>query len=475
MNKLKNFIPYYYYSIRPYAFDKLIFKRLDNFAGRYHFIIDPWTQRWIIGNKTILKLLKKMDGKTRLTKIFYELSSDNRLLEDYSKIIEQLFTDGIIFYSQSDHRQSGYPVYNKSEIQGLHLEITNLCNMRCKHCYVDSGKKLSAELNLEEIKRIIDMIPPFSNKQIAISGGEPTLHPDLEEILEYCTLVNGHHVDLYTNGKKFSERLINKIKYINENVSSKIRIQLSLEGARKETNDRIRGNGEYANAIATLKKLYVHNLNKYIIIFICLTKNNIEEIDEMINLAEKYEVGVLALSQWQKQGRVFDSQNETSLISRDEWIKLSNRIQNYNNPKLKIHGNFYGDIKNNYDGHFSLESPLFPKHLYFYNLFPRVTPQGNVLADQMWVDPDWFLGNLKNDDLEKCFNSPKFYKQLEDMKDRIYHVEECKICEWKELCLCGSPGHTYAEYGRMTEKDIFCDLRKYWFNKYLEYKTPVGK
>jgi radical SAM protein with 4Fe4S-binding SPASM domain len=179
---------------------------------------------------------------------------------------------------------------------------------------------------------------------------------------------------------------------------------------------------------------------------------------------------MLVFSQWQKQGNA--SSTPWSLIAPtlEEWVTVGEKLLNYNNPRLQVFGNFYGDLHNTSCGSFSLDDALFPKHLYFYNAFPRITPQGKIFADQLWVDPEWIIGDVQTNTLDKCFESPKFHEQLELMRKRAQNIDKCQSCEWRSLCEGGSPGHTYAEYGHMNEKDLFCDARIYWFNRFVEHK-----
>jgi radical SAM protein with 4Fe4S-binding SPASM domain len=281
----------------------------------------------------------------------------------------------------------------------------------------------------------------------------------------------GHDVDLYTNGRKFPERFARRISEINAAGLGAVRIQLSLEGATALTHDLVRGPGAFADAMTSLDMFRRLGLAPQVVLFVCLTKSNIGDVDALIALAESSGVGMLVFSQWQRQGNAAGTPWASIAPTTDEWVAVGERLLAYSNPRLQVHGNFYGDIGNNGVGRLCLDSPLFPKHVYYFNAFPRITPQGDILADQLWVDRDWILGNVKaGDTLEGCFRSAKFHGQLEAMRARADHVEECRACEWRALCECGSAGHTYAEYGHMNAKDLFCDSRKYWFERYVAHQ-----
>jgi radical SAM protein with 4Fe4S-binding SPASM domain len=460
---------------RPYANQEMIFKFIDKVQGETTFIIDPWTQRWIIAKEPVMFFLKLADGYHSLTDIAKIINSGLKFelnVEDIAIIAIDTLTSGMIFNNKSEHQEFGFPVYNKCEPIGVHLEITNACNLKCAHCYVSAGKKLPNELTLEEIYKTVDMLPPFSNKQISISGGEPALRKDCINIVEYCAVKCGHNVDLYTNAVNFPQMLIDRIVEINKQERcGKVKIQVSLEGATPSTHNLVRGKGSFEATIQTLEEFSKVGLNRSTVLFVCMTKNNIHEVDQLIKLAEDIDVAMLVFSQWQKQGYASDTPWESIAPKTEEWVSLGEKLLKYSNSRLSVHGNFYGDLNNNLLGRFSLDGPFFPKHLYFYNSFPRITPQGDVLADQLWVDSDWFLGNIRDVRLDECFDSPKFYDQLDQMRQRTENIEECQTCEWQALCKSGSPGHTYAEYGHMNEKDLFCESRKYWFNRFVEHKV----
>jgi radical SAM protein with 4Fe4S-binding SPASM domain len=466
-------IPDFAYTWRPYANEKMIYKDVERSGRTAVFAIDPWTRRWAVLDEVARLVMERADGKRRLSEIVRELSAAGVVSPCGSLVglAVDLREHGLVFDTKAEHKASGVPVYNAAEPSGFHIEITNGCNMTCTHCYVSSGTRLPDEMSLEEILRTIDMLPPFSGKRIAISGGEPAVRKDCGEIVEYAAVTCGHDIDLYTNGKRFPEKLARQIVAINAQGLGQVRLQVSLEGADPGMNDLVRGPGSFAETMKSFEMFRSLGLHRSAVLFVCITKANFRQIDDIIRLAEQLDVGMLVFSQWQRQGNAADTPWAAISPSVEEWVAAGEKILAYDNPRLSIHGNFFGDLNNNDVGRFSLDAPLFPKHLYYYNVFPRISPTGEVLADQLWVDPDWILGNVREEQLEHCFERPKFHEQLEAMRRRVDAVPECQKCEWVELCQGGSPGHTYAEYGHMNAKDLFCESRIYWFERFVDHQV----
>lgn len=176
--------------------------------GRATMVIDPWTQRWAVLGQGAEAVLTLADGsRTReeiIDRVVRESATDHlRSPETAAALLDELRAAGLLFVSKVQHRSQGYPVAFETEPQGLHLEITNACNLSCTHCYVSSGDKLPNELTDAELRAVVDQLPPYSNKLVAITGGEAAIRRGSLDLVEYCAVERGHRVDLYTNAYKF--------------------------------------------------------------------------------------------------------------------------------------------------------------------------------------------------------------------------------------------------------------------------------
>ena len=123
----------------------------------------------------------------------------------------------------------------------LMLEPLHACNLRCTGCgrireYADS---LDQRLSVDEcLKAVEDCGAPI----VSICGGEPLIHPDIQEIVEKI-LERGKPIYLCTNGQLLVERL-DRFK-----PSSRFYINVHLDGG-PETHDAITGKvGSYQKAI----------------------------------------------------------------------------------------------------------------------------------------------------------------------------------------------------------------------------------
>ena len=80
------------------------------------------------------------------------------------------------------------------------VEITGRCNMACPICF--AGTRASGhDVSLTEIKKRIDNLLLCAGPiPLQISGGEPTLHPDLPTIINYAKQRGFKNIELVTNG-----------------------------------------------------------------------------------------------------------------------------------------------------------------------------------------------------------------------------------------------------------------------------------
>ena len=90
--------------------------------------------------------------------------------------------------------------------------LTQRCNLRCEHCYIEGGPIqkaiLANELSTEKCKSIIDEIAEIHPQALLIlTGGEPLLRPDIFELTRYAS-DRGMWCVMGTNGVLITEKLV---------------------------------------------------------------------------------------------------------------------------------------------------------------------------------------------------------------------------------------------------------------------------
>ena len=87
---------------------------------------------------------------------------------------------------------------NDSGLQILEIEVTNRCNLNCKHCYVKRTPYVDLPQTL--VKKIIEESNNLGVNRLTFTGGEPLLYPGLIELAQYAKQLGIPELALLTNG-----------------------------------------------------------------------------------------------------------------------------------------------------------------------------------------------------------------------------------------------------------------------------------
>ena len=94
-------------------------------------------------------------------------------------------------------------------IEYLRISVTDRCNFRCVYCMPKEGLQWlpKAEiLSYEEITEVVRQLAPLGLRRLRITGGEPTIRPDLESLIRQLKSVPGiEDIALSTNGAKLPQ------------------------------------------------------------------------------------------------------------------------------------------------------------------------------------------------------------------------------------------------------------------------------
>lgn len=90
------------------------------------------------------------------------------------------------------------------------LQVTERCNLRCKHCFVSSLPE-GNDMSLEDIKeKVLPKLKSANVSRVTLTGGEPLVHKNIYEIIDEINK-NNMHITLCTNGLGLNEEIICKL------------------------------------------------------------------------------------------------------------------------------------------------------------------------------------------------------------------------------------------------------------------------
>lgn len=333
--------------------------------------------------------------------------------------------------------------------------ITKACNFKCIHCYENAGKKADDELTTDEIIEGIDKLSKLGVASIAFSGGEPTVHPGIIDLIKHAS-EDGMYVSMATNGFKTA-----KIERAKEFADAGLEfVQISLDGLNPETHDKFRGvPNSWNRAVQSIKNFL--ELGVFVEVSTTVTQENYDEIPRMIDFMRELGVEWFMLYNFIPTGSGSEVRElDLTPKQRNEILKLIYEENGKGDMQILSTAPQFADVAVSMEN----DSNLVPTH--FFNpeytnpamkeladfvggcgagrFYMNVEPNGDMFPCVFFPHDDILkLGNIKDDDLEDIWVNSELLLQLRD-KDLL--ASHCGVCESRYICGgCRARAYTYND------------------------------
>lgn len=118
---------------------------------------------------------------------------------------------------------------NITQREMANIMINTKCNLKCEYCFANNIP-MHLDMSFVNVKKAVDFILKKDSERIGLIGGEPTLHPELKEILKYLNQKSEvNEVMIFTNGILID-------KYWEELNDSKVKILINCNSSSMMTN-----------------------------------------------------------------------------------------------------------------------------------------------------------------------------------------------------------------------------------------------
>lgn len=194
----------------------------------------------------------------------------------------------------------------------LMIELTDICNLKCKHCYRNASAK-GRYISKKDFFNTIDIFVSKGLDAIELTGGEPLLHPDFSEIVCYAAS-RLDIVAVLTNGTHINEAIIEKLKPYKD----KILFSVSIDSSTSEFHDDFRGSeGSWAKANKAVS-LLAHNgfLTR---VAMSIAPGNMEDIENVLLLSKNLGAKSFSYSMIMPFGR--GSEITWNGVTKDEFLR----------------------------------------------------------------------------------------------------------------------------------------------------------
>lgn len=271
------------------------------------------------------------------------------------------------------------------------IEITYNCNYKCDYCYVENLKSIF--MKYEDLEKIIYKLKINGTNNLFITGGEPFLHPNIYQIIDYCDKI-GIILTIQTNGSFINEEVIRKLYKYNH-----LKIAISFHSSIEEKFDSFtKVKGSFQRTIKAINYLKKYNMDFYL--KHTVTRENEKDLKGNIKYLEDNDIPFNIYSQILPSISEYkDTSCYSATTESIEWL--------YKHKYLKYIKGACSALKNKC----------------------WISPIGDFYPCELVRDK---IGNLIEDDFEELWNGDKANKVL---KSEIYiEPRQCKSCNTKEYC-----------------------------------------
>jgi radical SAM protein with 4Fe4S-binding SPASM domain len=343
--------------------------------------------------------------------------------------------------------------------------LTNRCNLSCKHCYSQSDPqcRTEEELTTTEALALIDDLAGMGVPLLLFTGGEPLMREDIWELADHAAL-KGIKTALSTNGTLITAEVAGKIKKSGIEYAG-----ISLDGACAETHDRFRNSpGSFQRSVAAFARCREAGVRCGV--RVTLTQENYDELESLVDLArtlgasrfclywlvpcgrgrdayERLQLGhgevTEALSLLYRKAKEADPEAMEFLTvdAPQDCIHLLQSMERDRSPDLADAQNLLKSL----NGGCSAGDRV-----------ANIDPWGNVYPCQFARSPDFFIGNVR----ERPFSgiwADDAHPVLARFRTKIPSIMgKCRDCGYFYLCGGGCRVRAYATAGDFSAEDPFC-------------------
>mgnify|MGYP000804881607 FL=1 len=275
------------------------------------------------------------------------------------------------------------------------IEITEKCNLKCKHCYLEAGICKTSMIDYDRFEKLVDEMVANHVLNVEITGGEIFMHPRVLDILKLC-YKKFAMLGILTNGTIMTDEVL---ELIAENKDRTV-VNISIDAVDPDMHDEFRGmKGSWKASCNTIRRLADKGIK--VRMASCISKDNMWEIDKLADLAVSLGASIFSFNFIEEFGRGSEFSKEKGIENAVEYDKYVRKIINdykdiipvikeEDKSEMKLHENCGAGTRSvviGADGDIR-PCPLSPKLR--------------------------FMGNVLKDDFKSVFDNPKI-KRLQEI------------------------------------------------------------
>jgi SynChlorMet cassette radical SAM/SPASM protein ScmF len=233
----------------------------------------------------------------------------------------------------NDNMQTEIKEDRSYPLNTIYFYLTRGCNLRCRHCWITPKFQTEEDqypsLDLDLFRSILDQAQPLGLSSVKFTGGEPLIHPRINELLTEVQS-RGLSFSMETNGVACTWDLARRLK-----ACSGAHVSVSLDGTDAETHEWVRGvAGCFDKALEGIKNLVSVGFRPQIIMSVM--RRNRDQMESVVRLAEASGAGSVKFNIVQPTARGEQMHNNNETLTIEELVDLGRWVENDLAPRSQI-------------------------------------------------------------------------------------------------------------------------------------------
>ncbi len=315
-----------------------------------HFFLDPNAPHWIATDSRgagIVEGIREGRSLSELVRVHAAregLEAGKAWLHVHDFVQEALRAGFLFQQPRHDVAYVGRLRFGRpTSLRELWLHPNNSCNLSCTHCLVGSGPGGTPGLGGSAWAHVVREALAEGVERFYVTGGEPFLREDFADLARLVTEEGGRELVVLTNATLFrGPRGAGLVRLSRE----RVKFQVSLDGARAESNDPIRGAGTFARALDGVRILADRGFE--VALTTVVTQENLAELPTLTRIAAENGARSQHLMWAHRRGRALESGNgffpgtdailEAVMATADEAARLGIPLDNLESVRRRVDG-----------------------------------------------------------------------------------------------------------------------------------------
>lgn len=295
--------------------------------------------------------------------------------------------------------------------------LTEACDKRCVYCFYDATEstQMHTKMDLFTAKKVIDECAVSGVQSITFSGGEPMLHPDIVEIIRYCSQ-KGIRSILATRGGVSPQKAIDVCR------SGLNQVTVGLDASNDQIADRIANSNNVATRTIEFIRTAIDS-NVLVKVLCIVSKLNYRDIPNMINLCKSLNVHALV---FRECANSFGRNDDSILLHDHERDEINAMIENAPQVDFDIH--YTKRLMDLCNPTITNIHCRMGRHVMTIRSDAKVVMCDTIISDERLV-----VGDVKKNSIQEIWDSEAMHSFINPTR-QLYANTKCGECNRFAIC-----------------------------------------